>query len=709
MKIACKGVCVAMMLCCSTGVRAQDQEAWTFGGNGGVSWSDWMDLNVMVDDFSTPSAIQPRELRPGVNLLPQLTALGDAVSLSSPEGSFWSRWQKPLDPFWEDGLPRMWRGYQNLSWATVFMPIEKYVDGDPTTFNWFLNFGPGCNKTASEFYTIDVGAPVPVTGFRLVEPPETETDPFGNPWAEGYSPTDRFGEPWANYIPKHGEFSGAVDPAPIATEGEDEHICSLVYKPLEFVLGGVEQNLVAPIEFTFPRQYLRFFRWRTYPENTRTVGGQTASSVLSIAKIAYAEFELYGDGFTAESRYRSHVVDLGRTATLGAVTMGVSKWRREGDALVEAPDADASLAVRIKTGTTPDPRQYHTYNDQSEYVEISGEEFSQLKVRANPQDPQWVGWQGPVTEDRTNWTPWSGLIKNSGTQVGLRSGQYFTVEVELESGTPTEMVRLDSLAIEISPLLASRLVGELALAADALFPAMPEIPVGEEVVISYAISAGVEPGSDGFDALHIATPSQPRFLSLMAGTPLAALDPEEVLEEEDGLTLFLPERVESDQDLRIDFGVTLFTVSAQLNGAVFNRDKSDRRQFIEAGDASREIGSDLLQLVADDNSVRRTLGDVAIRPRVITPNQDGRNDLLQIDYTLYGVLGTEVEILFYDLAGRVVSRFSASGGTAGTHTVQWNGMDESGQVLPPGVYLCEIAAETGAGRFESISPVAVAY
>ena len=141
------------------------------------------------------------------------------------------------------------------------------------------------------------------------------------------------------------------------------------------------------------------------------------------------------------------------------------------------------------------------------------------------------------------------------------------------SGTPTDMVRLDSLSIELSPLLASRLVGELALAEDALFPAMPEVPVGEEVVISYAISAGVEPGSDGFDALHISTPSQPRFLSMMAGTPLAALEPEEVLEEEDGLTLFLPERVDGDQDLRIDFGVTLFTVSAQLNGAVFNRER----------------------------------------------------------------------------------------------------------------------------------------
>ena len=129
----------------------------------------------------------------------------------------------------------------------------------------------------------------------------------------------------------------------------------------------------------------------------------------------------------------------------------------------------------------------------------------------------------------------------------------------------------------------------------------------------------------------------------MAGTPLAALEPEEVLEEEDGLTLFLPERVESDRDLRIDFrSDSVHRLGAAETERCFNRDKSDRRQFIEAGDASQEIGSDLLQLVADDSSVRRTLGDIAIRPRVITPNQDGRNDLLQIDYTLFGVLGTDV-------------------------------------------------------------------
>ena len=36
-------------------------------------------------------------------------------------------------------------------------------------------------------------------------------------------------------------------------------------------------------------------------------------------------------------------------------------------------------------------------------------------------------------------------------------------------------------------------------------------------------------------------------------------------------------------------------------------------------------------------------------------------------------------------------------------------MDGEGGALTPGVYLCEVAAETGRGRFQSIIPVAVAY
>ena len=475
-----------------------------FRGPSGWTSTSWSTI-------SPPRAqIQPRELRPGVNLLPQLTSLGDAEPLSSPEGSFWSRWQNPLDPFWEDGLPRMWRGLPEPFLGYGFSCRSKNTSMEtPRRSTGSSTSVPGATRPPASSTPSTWERPFRLRGFRLVETPRgRKTDPLGNPWAEGYSPTDRFGEPWANYIPKHGEFSGALDPAPIAIEGEDEHICSLVYKPLEFVLGGVEQNLVAPIEFTFPPQYLRFFRWRTFPENTRTVGGQTASSVLSIAKIAYAEFELYGDGYSARSRYRSHVVDLGRTATLGAVTMGVSKWRREGDVLVEAPDADASLSIRIKTGSTPDPRQYHTYNDQSEYVEISSGEFSQLKVRANPQDPQWVGWQGPVTEDRTNWTPWSGLIKNSGTQVGLRSDS--TSRSRWNWSREPDGYGAARFPVDrgLSP---SRFQAGRGNSLSPMTPCsrrLPEIPVGEEVVISYAISAGVEPGSDGFDALHIATPSQ---------------------------------------------------------------------------------------------------------------------------------------------------------------------------------------------------------
>ena len=50
--------------------RATAVEEFRLGG--AVPWSEWTGQNTMVDDFSNPSALQPRELKPDENLLPQL-------------------------------------------------------------------------------------------------------------------------------------------------------------------------------------------------------------------------------------------------------------------------------------------------------------------------------------------------------------------------------------------------------------------------------------------------------------------------------------------------------------------------------------------------------------------------------------------------------------------------------------------------------------
>ena len=115
-----------------------------------------------------------------------------------------------------------------------------------------------------------------------------------------------------------------------------------------------------------------------------------------IRKLAYAEFELYGRGFAGASRFESQVIDLGQPVILGEVALGTSKWRRQGarwietsdeagegmqrrweeGQLVEAPAANAEVFVRFKSGTTNDPRQFFTYGDIGELVEV---DFSTCK------------------------------------------------------------------------------------------------------------------------------------------------------------------------------------------------------------------------------------------------------------------------------------------------------------------------------------------
>ncbi len=277
-----------------------------------------------------------------------------------------------------------------------------------------------------------------------------------------------------------------------------------------------------------------------------------------------------------------------------------------------------------------------------------------------------VGSQGPITDDFDNWSPWSGPLAESGSRPGLASGRWFAVQIEMRSGSPSDFARLDSLSIEIIPLLADRVVAEVAKAGDGLSPLASEVPLGEEVELSYAISAEFEEIEGGFDAVHIGTPSRPTFRGLRIGTPLDEVAPDSVALDEKGLTVYLPGRIEADEDLRIGLGTVLYTVAAELDGIVFNRAEPGRGQPVIGGDATGEIASNSLQLLSSGNELERTISGVDIRPRAITPNGDGFNDLMEIGFALFGVLETDVEIVFYDLGGNAVSRIMGTSAGPGT-------------------------------------------
>lgn len=78
-----------------------------------------------------------------------------------------------------------------------------------------------------------------------------------------------------------------------------------------------------------------------------------------------------------------------------------------------------------------------------------------------------------------------------------------------------------------------------------------------------------------------------------------------------------------------------------------------------------------------------------IYPRVITPNGDGKNDYVFFYYE--NPNDSTVEIKIYDVDGRFVRNVNEQGPVEMSR--KWDGKDESGNIVPTGVYIYEITSE----------------
>ena len=75
-------------------------------------------------------------------------------------------------------------------------------------------------------------------------------------------------------------------------------------------------------------------------------------------------------------------------------------------------------------------------------------------------------------------------------------------------------------------------------------------------------------------------------------------------------------------------------------------------------------------------------------PNPFYPNRSGRQTALR--YFL--PKPAPVEIAIYDITGKSIRHLRFLGQSAGTHTISWNGRDETGRLLPSGVYFYRIHA-----------------
>jgi len=383
-----------------------------------------------------------------------------------------------------------------------------------------------------------------------------------------------------------------------------------------------------------------------------------------------------------------------------------------------------------------------------------------------------------ITPFFAGWSAWSapyGQAEDGEFRADITSPsprKFLQVRVTIVSDDPDVTARMRSLRVDLAPPISTDLAGELAVLTDhglgrpldELVPTRLDYhppreiePLTQTPYAFFVRAAGPDPNvaaaSAGFDELLLLTPSRAQLTGVRLGR-IAVEDPpgsESAADRRAVATVFervfLPTAGDSifrdRQDPLLVHGTSdsllvrfPFSVNAGLRGdenAIVElrfraQTLTSGSEFLARARNSAESsvsqrveaeGRDATELV-DSGTARpeilqdgRIVGDVRMA-KVFSPNSDGVNDLLEIEFTVLLIRDQRpVEVAFHDLSGRRLAVARPGSGTdmarSGVARFEWDGTDEVGQLVPPGIYIARLRLATDSGDVTAMRTVNVVY
>ena len=440
---------------------------------------------------------------------------------------------------------------------------------------------------------------------------------------------------------------------------------------------NVFENVESVIDMSLPTVPVRRLLFEA-PENTRGIW-------------EIAELEIYGNGFAPFASYVSNVIDLGAPASLGSLT-----WAGQ-------QDEGAALALSTRSGHDDDPNTYWRYT-------FRGGERTRFDAKGRPlnlasYNKLALGARGGITHDTAAWAFWSAahdFAAGEGPIAGAGPRQFVQVRADFTS-SQSASGRLDWVELAVSiPPVAQQAIAEI----------MPSVvPPGAAAAFTYKVKASIANDDLGFDRLAIDTPARAQSVDgvRLSGQSVAF----EIVQSDDtGFVLAVPlvDAQRTQEVLEVDFHASVFQFGTVFTGRIFNsQHPAEVPQALAWGDADGVPSSE--QLRVDLTGLGSgPLGALSVVPEVFSPNGDGINDVVEVGCDVLNLSGpSSVECWVYDVSGRRVGLVDESWLGSGRYVGVWDGRDEGGSLLPPGLYVVGLSVETDQGTTQRQAVVSLVY
>ena len=422
-----------------------------------------------------------------------------------------------------------------------------------------------------------------------------------------------------------------------------------------------------------------------------------------VGKWEIAEFEIYGAGFAPSATYTSNLIPLGEPGSLGSLT-----W--SGSA-----DDGAEVELTMRCGSDNDPNDYwrNTFRgSERSRFDASGKPLTRgayLKLEG--------GERAGISPDTRNWEFWTpplDFAEHNAQLVAERPRQFVQFNADFLSERPADAgSRLDFLEFTVSkPPIVSQVVAEISPVAVSprevtrfTYTLLPEFGEDDLGFDSIEIETPVRAAS--VDTIILSSPANPEAIDTLDVSGLALVGPS-------GFVIPLPEEYRRDAQsslipIQVIFRAQVFQYGTVFQGRVFDSTREwEVRQRLAAGDADPLVDGNTVSVILTEVEAK-AVGALRLSSPALTPNGDGINDELTIEYELVNMLGSvPVALGFFDLSGRKVAEV-VSERTSGQWRDVWDGTDGSDHLMPPGIYILRMEVETDETTDTVTEAVALVY